>query len=359
MKKYLVFYIKTFAQTFLPSFSENISMTIKEVAKRAGVSISTVSHVINKTRYVSEELEKKVVAAMEELNYHPNSLARSLRSGTSKTIGLVLPDNSNPFFADIARIIEDIGFLNGYSVMLCNSDGNLEKERAYIKVLIEKRIDGIIFIASGSNVNHLQNLADQGIPVVLADREVDIKIVDEVLVDNEQGGYDATKYLLDLGHRKIGCITGPSSLTPSSNRVLGYRKALTETNIPIREDYIVFGDFKSKSGEEGMEEFLQLDDPPSAIFVCNDMMAFGVYKYLKRNNFNIPEDFSVIGFDNIQLSSIITPTLTTVSQPIAEVATISASLLIQRIQNSNPTEYERIIMKPELVIRESCTQYKD
>lgn len=334
-------------------------MTMKDVAKKAGVSISTVSHVINDTRYVSEELKKKVLDAMEELNYHPNSLARSLRSGTSKTIGLVLPDNSNPFFADIARIIEDIGFLNGYSVMLCNSDGNLEKERAYIKVLIEKRIDGIIFIASGNHFSHLQDLANQGIPVVLADRESDIKIVDEVLVDNEKGGYDATKYLIDLGHQKIGCITGPSTLTPSANRVLGYRNALKDANIPIRQEYIVAGDFKSESGKTAMEEYLQLDDPPTALFVCNDLMAFGVYKFLKRNNFNIPEDFSIVGYDNIKLSSLITPALTTIAQPIAELATISASLLIQRIQNNNQNEFERVVMKPELVIRDSCTQYKD
>jgi LacI family transcriptional regulator len=296
---------------------------------------------------------------MEELNYHPNFLARSLRSGTSKTIGLVVPDNSNPFFANIARIAEDIGFMNGYSVMLCNSDGSLEKEKAYIKVLTEKRIDGIIFIASGSDFNHLQNLANQGIPTVLADRECDQQIVDEVLVDNEQGGHDATQYLIDLGHRKIGCISGPSMLTPSSKRVLGYKKALSAADIPIREEYIISGDFRSKSGEEAMKRFLDLPTSPSAVFACNDMMAFGAYKEIKNRNYQIPDNVSIVGFDDIPLSSIMTPTLTTIAQPITELATISTSLLIQRIKEDEPGEIERIIMKPKLVIRESCKEHKE
>src|SRR5512142_849454 len=184
--------------------------TIKDVARQADVSLATVSHVINHTRFVSDELRTRVLSAMVALNYRPNAAARSLRSGETRTIGLIVPDNSNPFFAEIARIIEDIGFDNGYSVILCNSDGNIQKEKSYIQLLISKRVDGVIFIASQGTSAAISDLADQRIPIVIADREIPHPDVDVVMVDNEQGGYQATQYLLSLGHRRIGCICGPS-----------------------------------------------------------------------------------------------------------------------------------------------------
>lgn len=329
--------------------------TIKDVARLAGVSTTTVSHVINETRYVSDELRARVLAAMEELNYRPNVLARGLRRGETKTIGLVVPDNSNPFFAEVARIVEDIGFENGYSVILCNSDGNLEKEAAYVNVLIAKQVDGVIFIAAGSKYEHLHELATAGIPVVVADRDIPQTLADVVLVDNEQGGYDATRYLLSLGHRRIACIAGPSDLTPSADRVHGYRRALGEFGVPIEEKWIVPGDFRYQGGEAAIAELLRLDEPPSAVFACNDVMAIGALRAVRSAGLQVPGDVSIVGFDDIPLASAVSPALTTVAQPIVELATLAAQLLMSRIQSDQQDgPKQRIVLDTELIVRGSC-----
>lgn len=333
--------------------------TIKDVAKTAEVSISTVSHVINETRFVSDELRERVLNAMEQLNYHPNALARSLRLGETKTIGLIIPDNSNPYFAEIARTIEDIGYKNGYSVILCNSDGNLDKEAAYINMLITKQVDGVILISAGYQQEHLLELREFGIPFVVSDRDISPALADLVLVNNEQGGYDATRYLIGLGHRNIACITGPSDITPSADRVHGYRRALTGAGIYIREDYIVSGDFRYHSGQTAMMKLLQVDELPTAVFVCNDVMAIGALRALRNANLRVPDDISIVGFDDIPLASEITPALTTIAQPILEMATLSADLLISQIQEESARdETRRTVLDTRLIVRDSCAPYR-
>jgi LacI family transcriptional regulator len=325
------------------------------VAFRAGVSITTVSHIINNTRFVSEELRVRVLDAMADLNYKPNSLARSLRIGKTKTIGLVVPDNSNPFFAEVSRCVENIGFEQSYSVILCNSDGLLEKEAAYINSLIAKQVDGVIFIATGNTEEPLRDLIRNNIPFIVVDRELQDISADVVLVNNEQGGYIATKYLLDLNHKKIACILGPSELTPSADRVEGYQRALTEAGILIKNDYLVPGDFRSKSGEFAMSRLLELPSPPTAVFACNDMMAIGALRFLHSRNIRIPEQISIIGFDNIPLAEEMSPALTTIAQPIAKIASTAAERLVSIIQNkaSHPGT-KRFMLETFLVVRDSC-----
>jgi len=329
--------------------------TIKDVAEMAGVSSATVSHVINSTRYVSDDLTQRVNNAINELEYQPNVIARSLRGGGTKSIGLIVPDNSNPFFAQVARVIEDKGFGEGYSVILCNSNGDIQKEAAYIQILIAKHVDGVIFIASSNAYEHLQMLSNQNIPMVVVDREISNLSVDSFHVTNEQGGYDATCYLLSLGHKKIGCITGPSNLTPSAERVNGYRRALIEAVISVREDYIVTGNFRFQGGTSAMNRLLELPDPPTAVFVCNDVMAIGALQSLRNRNVRVPEDMSIIGFDDIELASAVSPKLTTIQQPIVELGTQIVKTLIERIkQNDEKNRGTRNILNTTLVIRESC-----
>lgn len=330
-----------------------MGITIKDVAQMAGVSVTTVSHVINNTRYVSDGLRARVQDAIRELDYHPNALARGLRGGESRTIGLIVPDNSNPFFAEVARDIEDVGFAKGYSVILCNSDGDIKKESAYIEILIAKKVDGVIFIASGSSHDHIQRLLRRDIPVVIADRDISSFPVDMVMVSNEQGGYEATKYLLALGHKKIGCITGPSELTPSADRVRGYRRAILEENIPIIDEYIVSGDFRFQSGSAAMECLLNLADPPTAVFICNDMMAIGALRTLRKAGLKVPEDLSIVGFDDIELASAVSPALTTIHQPIEEFANLTVKILLNRI-HKKPAGKRRMVFETRLVIRDSC-----
>ncbi|MEA4910414.1 MAG: LacI family DNA-binding transcriptional regulator [Anaerolineaceae bacterium] len=329
--------------------------TIKDVADRAGVSITTVSHVINKTRFVSDELRDRVQRAMDELGYRPNNLARSLRMGATRSIGLVVPDNSNPFFAEIARYIEDIGFTNGYSVFLCNSDSKVDKELAYINTLIAKMVDGVIFITSASTPEHIQALNAYEIPVVVVDRRVPSALADVVLVNNELGGYLATHCLIKHGHRRIACITGPSALTPSADRVLGFRRAMQEAGLPVNEAWLATGNFRADGGETAMCEILAAPEHPTAVFACNDMMAIGALRMLRGANLKVPEDISVVGYDDIPIAAQISPALTTVAQPVEQMASIATQLLLSRIQNERGIEQtEQHMLDPRLVLRDSC-----
>ncbi len=337
-------------------------VTIKDVAKRAGVSITTVSHVINKTRYVSDDLTESVYKAMHELNYRPNTLARSLRSGRTKTIGLVIPDISNLFFAEVSRKIEDKGFEYEYSVILCNTDDDPKKEKTYINVLLEKQVDGIIFISAGGTEENLMNPIDFGIPTIVADRDIQGATSDVVLVDNLKGGYDAVKYLFSLNHRRIGCISGPSPVTPSAQRLEGYKKALSKVNIKIDNLLIETGDFRFESGERAMRNLLKLSNPPTAVFACNDMMAMGAMRAVSDCGMNIPEDISLIGFDNIPLSKSVYPALTTIAQPIGEMADLIVEMLVTKISqkknnrksDAEADDYKRVVMETKLIERGSC-----
>ncbi|NMC45247.1 MAG: LacI family transcriptional regulator [Chloroflexi bacterium] len=335
---------------------------INDVAERAKVSITTVSHVINQTRYVSDDLTERVRKAMEELDYHPNSLARGLRSGKTKTIGLVIPDISNQFFAEISRKIEDKGYENGYSVILCNTDDDPYKEKSYIDVLLAKKVEGIIFISAGVESNHLEKTIKFNIPIVVVDRDIKENDYDIVLVDNSVGGFDATKYLIELGHQRIACIAGPSPITPSAQRVAGYKQALQEAGIPIDTNLIIPGDFHYESGDKAMRALLALPQPPTAVFACNDMMALGAFRAVNNQGMKIPEDISVIGFDNIPFSQTVYPTLTTMAQPIHEMADLVVDLLVDKIKlhrqrartNERELNYKRIVLETKLIKRNSC-----
>ncbi|MCS7260876.1 MAG: LacI family transcriptional regulator [Anaerolineae bacterium] len=328
--------------------------TIKDVARAAGVSIATVSHIINGTRPVSDELRARVIRAMEELDYRPNALARSLRIGQTKTIGLIVPDNSNLFFAEIARAIEDTGYRHGYAVILCNSDGRGDKQQRYIQALVDKQVDGIIFISSGETTAGLQYALDNDIRFVMVDREVPDIVADAVLVDNELAGYQATRYLLELGHRYIACVGVPPYLTPIAQRVTGYYKAIEEAGLELPAGFCVYGDTQIESGERAINQLLRLVPRPSAVFVCNDMMAIGVMRGARRMGVSIPEELSVVGFDDIALARAMCPALTTMAQPISEMGRLATELLIKRIKGElSSSERQRIVLTARLVVRES------
>jgi len=337
---------------------------IIDVAEKADVSITTVSHVINKTRYVSKELTERVKKAMEELDYQPNSLARGLRSGKTRTIGLIIPDISNQYFAEISRKVEDNGFVHGYSVILCNSDDDYLKERNYLDVLIAKQVDGIVFISAGENSENLEKAQSSHIPTVVVDRDIKNINSDVVMVDNRRGGYIATEYLVSLGHRKIACITGPSLTNPSAERIEGYKQALSNGGIKINQNYIRVGDYRFTSGEKAMRELLMLEQPPTAVFTCNDMMALGAYRAINDIGLKIPDDISIIGFDNIPFSQAVYPNLTTIQQPIQKIAQLVIEMLIEKIklknrrseERSEKPEYNRIYLDTELIIRNSCKE---
>ncbi len=327
-------------------------VTMRDVAEQAGVSVTTVSHVINETRPVSDELRARVLTAMQELGYKPNRLARSLRQGRTYTIGMIVPDSANPFFAEVARGIEDTTFGNGYSLILCNSDGDLQKELFYVNHLAEKQVDGILFIAAGVSSEHIETLLRRHIPVVVVDRYLPDVAVDAVLTDNRGGGYLATRHLIDLGHRRIACITGPSDITPSAERVAGYRQALEEADIPVDERWILRGDFDYESGFRAAEIFFTLSPKPTAIFACNDLMAVGVISAAHRKGLRVPEDVSVIGFDDVRLASFTVPLLTTIQQPKHAIGVLAATWLMERVEQPDLPP-RRQLLQTSLKIRQT------
>jgi LacI family transcriptional regulator len=327
--------------------------TVKDVAEKAGVSTATVSHVINETRYVSDELKAKVYQAMEELNYRPNAIARSLRSRKTHNIGMIVPDISYPFLAEVARGVENAGFELGYNVILCNSDGDLEMEAHYIELLQEKKVDGIVFVAVGESSSHVRALIEQGMPVVLCDRELPEVEVDTVIADNVGSGYQATEYLITLGHSRIGCIAGPQELEISSKRVEGYRRALEQHGIPLGEELLVHGDFRSRGGYEAMRELLALEELPAAVFACNDLMAIGAICAVSQRKLSIPQDVAIIGCDDIASASFTNPSLTTVVQPKHEMGAAAVEMLVARIRDKSRPPTRRLL-PTELVLRDSC-----
>ena len=328
-------------------------VTIKDVAAQANVSTTTVSHVINNTRFVDPATRNRVLQCMHELGYQPNFLARSLRRGVSKTIGLIVPDAANLFFAEIARKIEDFGYQQGYSVILGNSDNNPEKQANYINTLLAKRVDGVIFISSGGEVDDLKRFSENHVPVVVADRDVPLELADIVMLDNEKAGYDATRYLLELGHRRIACITGPHDLSPSMQRVQGFHRAMGDFGIAVNSDYVTAGDFQFQGGQLAMDRLLLCSPRPDAVFVFNDMMAIGAMTAIRKAGLSIPSEISIIGFDDIPLAAAVTPSLTTIAQPINEIAGRATELLIQRLEGNRQDENQRVILQAALVERES------
>lgn len=327
-------------------------VTMREVAERAGVSVTTVSHVINNSRPVNQHTRDRVEEAMRTLGYQPNVLARSLRRGVTHTIGIILPDSTNPYFAEVVRGIEDTSFDQGYSVILCNSDNDLDKEHHYTNVLVEKQVDGIIFVAAGLSSENINTLQARGVPLVLVDRQVPEVRVDNVLADNQHGGWLATKHLIELGHRIIGCIAGPKGVRLSSQRINGYRQAMESADISIDPYMIVEGDFQYQGGYEGAAVLFNQASPPTAIFACNDLMAIGAYRFAHENNLKIPEQLSIVGFDNVRLSAYTNPPLTTIHQSKHEMGSRAARLLIERFADQE-LEPRQEILATNLVIRGS------
>ncbi|MDX8520975.1 LacI family DNA-binding transcriptional regulator [Mesorhizobium dulcispinae] len=326
--------------------------TIADVARYAGVSVATVSHVMNRTRHVEPETAERVRAAITALRYSPNSLARSLRRGETKTIGLLLPDNSNPFFASVARQIEDAGFVAGYTVILCNSDGSAEKEERYLSVLMAKQIDGLIFAGSSDHARVFASLST-AVPAVLLDREIHSVHVDSVLVDHDHGGYLAGRYLVGLGHKRIGVIGGPRDSSSSPARLRGFTRALEEAGLALSPSSVVDSDYHFAGGRLAMERLMEQAPEITAVFACNDLMAMGAITALRSRGLRVPDDMSLVGFDDIPYAVTTWPPLTTIAQPVEKIGTRAVSLLLERV--GEPTApSRREVLAPVLVERESC-----
>jgi len=332
--------------------------TIKDVAKHVGVSTATVSHVINKTRFVSDEIKERVLQAIRDLNYQPNAIARSLVKRKTHTIGIIISDILNPFYTAIVRGIEDVTYKSGYSIMLCNTDENVEKEILYIQVLMEKRIDGLVLSTAFQDGVHPLLSQLKGIPLVSIVRKMKGFNPDAVFGDNVGGAYQAIEHFIQLVHRRIGIISGPLGLSSGAERLEGYKKALESHRIPIQEDWIKTGDFKKESGYFLTKKLLEEKVPPTALLVVNNQMTIGALNALKELGIRVPEDLSLISFDDMEWCSFINPPLTTVEQSPYLMGKTAGEMLLQKI-NHKRSQPKKVVILSHLIIRNSTARVKD
>lgn len=330
-------------------------LTIKDIAKMAGVSIATVSMILNnKDESISSSTRERVLKIIEENNYISNKMARSLVTRQTKTIGLVIPDITNPFFPELARGAEDKANEAGYNIIFCNTDDDLHKEEKYLNMLAEKMVDGIIFTQSANRSGEISGIDRIAIPFIVIDRNVESEnIRGKVLVDNEAGAYQAVSYLLKEGYRKIILINGEPTAQTTLDRMAGYKRALQEHGIDFNEEYVWSGHFKSQWGEEAIKLILERKIPFDAVFCGNDLIAISAVKALKNAGFAIPDDVGVIGFDDIYMAQMVEPELTTVRQPNYEMGYKAVELLVEVLENPEQVVERNIILQTELIIRKS------
>lgn len=328
--------------------------TIVDVAKAAGVSVSTVSHVINKTRFVSEEVTQRVCKAIEELNYQPNAVARSLRTRRSRIIGVVVSDITNPFFTSSVRAIEDEALKHGYNIILCDTYEQPEREREYLDILVSRQVEGIIVSPSTENASVISSIAREGMPVVFLDREIAGTHVDIVECDSERDAYVATTYLINQGHSRIGIICGRLDVSTGALRLAGYNKALVEHGITVDERLVKIANYKRELAYAQTLQLLDAEAPPTSLLVCNNTMIIGALAAIRDLGVKIPDDLSLVGFDDPEWASLMYPPLTVVSQPVRELGVKATQLLIERIENGLDGGQKRITLMSDLVVRDSC-----
>jgi LacI family transcriptional regulator len=319
----------------------------------AGVSTATVSNALNGTKYVSEDVKEKINNAIQELNYQPNIVAKSLRVQESRIIGLLVSDIANPFFSIVARGIEEELAKSNYSILLCNTESSLEKERKYLNVLIGKRVDGLIVSSAGNSGDYFRTLDKTGVPIVFLNRCPEFMNSDVIMTNNIKGAYTATEHLIQHGYGKIAIITGPSSISTGKDRLIGYRRALEDYSLTETEQLIKEGQFTIESGYARMKELMEQDTKPDAVFVSNNSMTLGAYKYLKESGIRIPDQVAVVGFDDPEWAEIVEPPITTVKQPAYQLGVQAANLMLARIKE-NHVKREIMYMDTTLIIRRSC-----
>ncbi len=328
--------------------------TIKDVAKLAGVSTTTVSHVINKTRFVAEDTSKAVWDAVSALNYSPSAVARSLKINTTKSIGMIITTSEAPYFAEIVLAVEDYCYREGYSLFLCNTQNDPEKIQNHLDMLIKKRVDGILVMCSEYTENSLALFNGTNVPMVVMDWGPNDGKSDRIIDHSFDGGYLATRHLIENGHKDIAIIAGNLFKTTAKARFDGFVKAMNEANLLVRPEWICENDFEPEAGYESMNQLLRLAEKPTAVVCACDTIALGAISAIGEKGLSVPHDISVIGYDNIHSSRFYSPPLTTVHQSKTRLGTMALQVLLERIQDSDaPHQPKTLEFYPELVIRQS------
>jgi LacI family transcriptional regulator len=325
---------------------------IRDVAKLAGVAPITVSRVINNSGYITDETRQRVESAIRTLGYVPNSLARSLRSHKTRMLALVLTDITNPFWTTVARGVEDAASDAGFSVILCNTDESDYEQERYIRIILEKQVDGVLLVPAGDPREPVRTIRSQQAPVVVLDRRVPADLeTDVVRCDSLGGAYQLVKLLTDLGHRRIAILTGPEAVSTAADRVAGYRQALSEAGIGWEQ--VLYGEYTLQSGYDLATRSLQIPFCPTAFFAGNNFLAIGALRALRDHGLKVPEEFALVGFDDLPESLVVDPFLTVAAQPAYEMGHRATELLLARLNGQAPESCQEVILPTRLIVRRS------
>ncbi|WP_064092666.1 catabolite control protein A [Rossellomorea aquimaris] len=330
-----------------------MNVTIYDVAREANVSMATVSRVVNGNPNVKPATRKKVVEVIDRLGYRPNAVARGLASKKTTTVGVIIPDISNIFYAELARGIEDIATMYKYNIILSNSDQNAEKELHLLNTMLGKQVDGILFLGGHISEEHVQEFERSPVPIVLAGAVEETNKVPSVNIDYKAASFDAVKELLDKGHKRIGFVSGPFHDTINMKfKLEGYREALAAAGVEYNDELVIEGEYTYDSGLEAWQKFSGLDDRPTAIFVGNDETALGVVHGAQDQGVSIPEEVEVISFDNTRLALMVRPQLTSVVQPLYDIGAVAMRLLT-KYMNKETVEESTVVLPHRVEHRNS------
>jgi len=335
--------------------------TIQEVALRSRVSTATVSHVINESAYVNPKLHARVMKAVRELNYQPNAMARSLRTKKTKTAGIVIPDITNPFFADVVRGAEDILLQAGYTLIVGNSDGETQKEEQYYRTFCSKQVDGLLVVVAPADhpPEYLRRHNCEAIPIVYLDRLYRGLRGDGVTADNSGGSYDAACHLLALGHRRVAIITGPLQLQNARMRLEGYKRALDHYHVEVDNELIREGQFDVRSGYDQTKALLSLRNRPTGLFVSNALMTMGSLRALFECRVRCPEEMALVSFDDILWFDLSRPSISAVSQPAYALGAKAAEMLLKRLSGRLTGRPRHKVLETELLVRDSSNCHRE
>lgn len=330
--------------------------TISDVARRAGVSAMTVSRVVNGSGAIAPATRARVEAAIAELGYVPNALGRQLRSKRTQMVGLVLSDITNPFFTTVARGVEDRAREAGYHILFCDTDESEAEEQRAVTALIERQVDGILLVPTGDDAPTLPLLANRGLPVVVLDRRVREPGIDSVATDSIAGARLLARHLLELGHRRIAVLTGRPAVSTSADRVEGVRLAFMEAGLPFDEALVQYGTYTAETGADGYRmtrRALALEPRPTAVFAANNFIAFGALRAIREAGLRVPEDLSVVTFDDLPVDWVADPILTVVAQPAYEIGRRAMGFLLERLAGESPARARHLLLPAQLIVRRS------
>jgi LacI family transcriptional regulator len=334
-----------------------MAVTINDIASRAGVSLATVSRVINDSGYVAAATRKRVLKAIEELDFTPNGIARSLSKNETNTIGIVVPDITNSYFGEIIKGISEIAESKDLNIILFNTDDNINKELRALKLLKAQRIKGIImtpaFGEEELNSEYINTLENIGVPLVLAAASVKYAKLNGVFVDDAKGAFDATNHLIKEGHTKIGIITGGLYSKPSVDRLMGYKKAMTFSNLPVEESLIFHGGYRMEKAYSITKEILEKPDGPTALVICSNMMTLGAIKAIHDSGRKVPEDLALIGFDKIQALDLLGFNISYVDDFPVELGKEAANMLLQLVEQEENKGIKEVTISPTVVLKGS------